>query len=429
MSEMNDTKMSFMDKFAEKIMVIAEPLSKLAALPFMQAIQHGFAATLPILMFGSIFLIVACAVTGALGFTIFPSLAQYVGKMYAPFNLATGLLGFYACIAIGQSYARNLGIDNPTSVALIVGSSFFFANYAGNDFTDVTAFSSSGAFTAMLVAFLSVRMYKFILDKNFTIKLPDMVPPAIANSFIDLIPTFVILTVFWLIRTVMDINMVTIISSLLQPILSATDSFWGLLLNNLGSGIFWSVGIHWENMVSAVTTPMWTQFLAENQAAAAAGTALTELPHIWASGSMMMSRAITNYPILVYLLRSKVPGFKELGIAATIPVIFCICEPLTFGVPVVMNPYMMLPLIITNVLCAVICWNAYALKLVNRVFISSPWAAPTSISMYLASGADWRHWVLIAVLFVVGMIVYYPFFKSYEKATLEKNAAEQEVTE
>lgn len=415
-----DEKQNIMDKFADKVMVVANPLSRVAALPFMQALQRGFAQTLPILMFGSIFLILACACTGQLGFTIFPGLAQYVDKMYGPFNLCTGLLGFYACLAIGQSYAKELGMENPTSITLVVGSSFFFANYVGNDFSDVTAFSSSGAFASILVAFVSVRLYKFLIDHKVTINLPEMVPPAIANSFTDLIPTFVVLTVFWIFRTVLNLNITTIVSSCLAPLLSASDSLWGMLLNGLGSGIFWSVGIHWENMVSGITTPMWTQFLAENQAAAASGVALTQLPHIWVSGATLMSRVITHYPLLVLLLRSKVPGFKEMGIAAAIPAIFCICEPLTFGIPMVMNPYMIFPLIIVNVIFAILLWNAYAFGLLNRVFISAPWATPATLNLYLSSGGDWRHIVFGVIVFILGLIIYYPFFKAYEKATLKK---------
>ena len=223
-----------------------------------------------------------------------------------------------------------------------------------------------------------------------------------------------------MIRTILNINIITLISSLLQPILSATDSFWGMEVMALGSGVFWSVGIHWENMVSAITTPMWTQFLAENAAAAAEGVPLTELPHIWVSCATIQQRACTSYPMLVMLLRSKVPGFKELGVASTVPVLFCICEPIVFGIPLVMNPYLVIPFILTNLIYPIFVWGAYSLHLVNRIFIQAPWAAPTTLSMYIGSGGDWRHFVLIAIIFVVGMIVYYPFWMAFEKETLKK---------
>lgn len=415
-----EEKQSFTEKFCEKILVIAEPLTRLAQLPFMKAIQAGFAATLPLLMFGSIFLIIACAATGQLGFTLFSNLAPYVNKLYGPFQLCTGLLGFYACMAIGHAYANELGIKNSISVTLVVASAFFFTSYTGSDFTDTTAFSSSGAFPAILIAFFSIRIYKFFIERNITIKLPDSVPPAIANSFTDLIPLFSNLLLCYMIRTILNINIITLISSLLQPILSATDSFWGMEVMALGSGVFWSVGIHWENMVSAITTPMWTQFLAENAAAAAEGVSLTELPHIWVSCATIQQRACTSYPMLVMLLRSKVPGFKELGVASTVPVLFCICEPIVFGIPLVMNPYLVIPFILTNLIYPIFVWGAYSLHLVNRIFIQAPWAAPTTLSMYIGSGGDWRHFVLIAIIFVVGMIVYYPFWMAFEKETLKK---------
>ncbi len=417
-------KKSLLDSFAEKIMAISAPMTRLANLPFMRAIQRGFAATLPLMMFGSIFLIVACAATGQLGFTLFEGLAPYVDKLYGPFQMCTGLIGFYACMAIGHDYAKNIGLNDPVSVTLVLASAFFFTNYTGSDFSDVTAFSSTGAFSSLLIAFCSIRVYKFFIDRNITIKLPDQVPPAIAKSFTDLIPMFANLTLCYILRTILNVNLVTLMSSLLSPILSATDSFWGMEIMAAGSGIFWSVGIHWENMVSGVTTPMWTQFLSENAAAAAAGVPLTELPHIWVTCSTIMQRACTSYPMLVYLLISKVPGFKELGVASTIPVLFCICEPIVFGIPLVMNPYLIIPFILTNILYPIFVWNAYSMKLVNRVFIQAPWAAPTTLSMMIGSGGDWRHIILIAIIFVVGMVVYYPFWKSFEKSRLEEMAAE-----
>ena len=417
------TSQNFMDRFADTVVRLSAPLAKLAQLPFMRAVQHGFAATLPILMFGSVFLIVQSAVTGNLGFTIFPSLAQYSSKILVPYQMASGFLGFYACVAIGIAYAENLGIENRVSAALIILSFFFFINYDGTaeGLTDLTAFSSSGAFAAMVTAFLSIRMYKFFIDKNITIKLPDVVPPMIANAFTDLIPTFVILGFAWTVRTALGFNFTNFVLTCLTPILKFGDSGVAYTLNAVCSGVFWSVGIHWENMASGIVTPLCTTLLAENQAAFAAGTALKDLPHIWAQGANMMSRACTNYPMLVYLLRSKVPGFKELGRAATIPVLFCVCEPLTFGVPVVMNPYMMIPLILTNLTYAVVTWGAYSLKLVNRVYASAPWASPTVLNMYLSTG-DWHMVFVIALIFVLGMIIYYPFFKAYEKHTLEEIA-------
>ena len=424
----NEAKMSFMDKIAEKILIIAQPLTKLSQKPAMQAIQYGFAATLPLTMFGSLFLIMACAVTGQLGITIFPSLAQYVNVMYTPFNLTTGLIGFYACLTISTAYGKELGL-NPVSTVLISAATWFFMSFDALDFSNTTAFSATGAFASMLIAILSVKAYKFLVDHKLTIKLPDMVPPAIANSFIDLIPVFAILFVAWLLKTILHFDITNTVASLLAPIVKGTDSYAGMALNALGSGLFWSVGIHWENMISGVLTPLTATFLPENQAAAAAGVALDSLPHIWCGNSTMPSRACTNYPILVFLLLSKVPGFRQLGVAAAIPAIFCICEPLTFGVPVVMNPYMMIPLILTNIAYPIILWFAWSHKLMNRNVFSAPWASPIFLNQLISCGGDWRVIVWEIVLFVVGLVIYFPFFKAYEKATLKKYEEEKQLEE
>lgn len=422
------SKQNIMDRFTERIIKFSAPLGKLSQYPFMEALQEGFASTIPLIMFGSIFLIVYCAVNGQLGFTIFPNLAKFSDQLLVPYNLTSGFLAFYAAIAIGTAYAQKLELSIVNSV-VIVSAFFFFINY--NNVAEglgTSPFSTSGILSAMLGSFVSIRIYKFFIDKNIVIKLPDMVPSTIGNAFTSLIPYFIILLFAWVIRTCLDFHFMEWSLSLLTPILNFGDNIFMFTLSNTLSGVFWSVGIHYENMVSSIVTPLTTTFLAENQAAVTAGVALTDLPHIWTYGmtTWTVGRAITNYPILVLLLRSKVPGFKQLGAAATIPAIFCILEPLTFGVPVVMNPFMMIPLILTNFVGSFITYGAFAFGLVNKCYTTSPWAAPSTLSGLLQTG-DWRSVVLILVLLLVGLVIYYPFFTAFEKSTIQRMKEEEGI--
>lgn len=423
-------KKGLMDKISEKIMVVAEPFGKFAQIPFMQALQEGFAATIPLIMFGSIFLIVFCAVNGQLGFTIFPGLAKYSDQLLVPYNLTSGFLGFYAALAIGNAYAKKLEL-NVVNANLIVAAFFFFINYNSvAEGLGTTPFSTSGVFCAMLGSWLSIRAYKFFLDKKIVIKLPDMVPPAIAEAFTSLIPYFVIMLFAWVVRTCLNFNFMEWSMSLLTPILNLGDNVFMFALNNTLSGVFWSAGIHYDNMVSSILTPLTTTFLAENQAAVAAGTALSDLPHVWTLGltQWTVGRAMATYPMLIMLLRSKVPGFRQLGTAAAVPSIFCICEPLVFGVPLVMNPFMMVPYILSSFVGSFITYGAFAFGFVNKPYTTSPWAAPCLLSGILQTG-DWRSCVLVVVLVLAGLVIYYPFFTAYERATMKRIEEEQALAE
>ena len=119
-------------------------------------------------------------------------------------------------------------------------------------------FGATGLITAMIIGVLTVKMYKFLISRNVSIRLPDNVPSNVFNAFASLVPYIVILTVLWVIRTLLNFDFTAWISSLLAPVLRGGDNIFFFTLTTMGHGLFWSIGLHFDNMINSVLTPLLT---------------------------------------------------------------------------------------------------------------------------------------------------------------------------
>ncbi|WP_375179464.1 PTS transporter subunit EIIC, partial [Enterococcus rotai] len=188
---------------------------------------------------------------------------------------------------------------------------------------------------------------------------------------------------------------------------------------------FWSFGIHGVSIVGSLARPLWLQLLDGNTAAMAAGK---ELPNIaaepfyqwfvWIGGS-----GCTIGLALLLAFKTKSQFASKLGKATLAPAIFNINEPLIFGTPIVLNPILIIPFILTPMVTATIAWFVTQFGLVNRVIFTAPWTLPGPIGAYLATGGDWRAAVLSVVLIIISVVIYYPFVMIYDNNELEKEHA------
>lgn len=422
-------KRSLIDKFVDLLTRLSEPMGKFAALPAVASLQDAFATTLVWIILGSIFLIVYAACNGQIGFTIFPSLAKYSEQLYLGCTIGMHFITLYVIVCIAISYGKRLKC-NEMSTTLIALAVFFALNCDSfAEGLNVGIFAATNLFTGIFGTLISVKAYSWFVKKNLTIKLPEQVPANVANAFISLIPCLVIFPIAWFIRSIAGINLSEIISTVVTPIATIGDSIWSFTADRFLSSCFWSVGIHYDNLMNSILGPFQTMWMNENAAAAAAGTALTDLPHIWI-GSIhnWATKWCYGWPLWIMLLRSKAPGLRQFAITIFVPMIFCIIEPLWFGVPVVLNPIMMLGLIVNwTIGCGLITYTLFALKLCNRVAFVAPWATPGLLQGWIATGGDWRVFLICGIEFIVGYILWYPFFKTYERQLLKKAEEKQET--
>ena len=431
---MTQSKKSFMDKISDFTMKLAGPIGKFAEKPVIASIQDGLVATMPVIIIGSIFLILyvlGSPSIGDSGKALLPFLEDLAPKFVVVNSLTMNFLAFYTSLTISMSYGKRLNLDLMTA-ALLGAGTFFMINLNGvtDGMISVNAFSASGLFVTMITSIVAVRIYKLFIDKNITIRMPASVPPNVGNAFTSLIPFACIFTIAWVVRTVLDIDLVVWFTELLQPLFSAADNIWMYTFRMTTQNILWSVGLHGDNMVASVFTPLTTMWTAENAEALAQGVSGVNLPHVMTNSGVdrLTNWTATVWPLILLMITSRVKYLRSLGWACFPSAIFTIVEPVIFGLPLALNPFLIIPFILIGTIAAIVGYAAFQFGLIARFYATLPWATPPFILGPLGTG-DWKTIILVIVVFLIGLVIYFPFFRAFENAELKKEAEREAAIE
>ena len=400
---------------------LAPPLNKMASQHHLSAVKNGMIVTVPLTIIGSIFLLIPNIPIAAI-----KNFFEPYANMITTVNTVTiGSVGLVGAASVAYYFAleyTDIKID-PLITAFVSVVAFLLATLTDEFTIDTGLFGTRGLFTGILVALLTGTITHFFQKKNLVIRFPDTVPPLVSKSFMSLIPAFVVLTLVWIIRVVLGINVNQVLMDCFSPFIFALNTLPGFLVFMFIRSMLWSVGIH-GGAVLAVADPFFLTMFGENVAAFAAGTLP---PYITASGFTMfvfLGGGGATLPLVLMMIRSKEKGFSTLGKLCLPASLFEINEPVVFGVPLVMNPYMMIPYTLSTLTLSAGTYLLMLFNIIGRPVANIPWTIPPLFSHYLVPGGNipaviWG----IAELFIAGAI-YYPFFKAMEKQRLEGNEIE-----
>jgi len=429
-----------LDKFTQWIeKYLGGPMANIANQRHLRAVRDGIIAALPLIIVGSFFMIVAFPpLPESWGITQF--LTANAETILLPYRMSMYIMALYATFGIGASLSKSYDLDQvaggilavtaflltlvpvsipeeATEIAGVEGFVLPMANLGGE-----------GMFVGIVTSIIAVEIYRLTDRSNFKITMPDQVPPAVARSFEALTPTLIVILLIGSITYYIGFDWHAFIGNLISPLISAADSLPSVLLLVLLTTFFWFFGIHGLAVIGSIARPLWLQLLESNSSALAAGEPLPTIGaepfyqwFIWIGGA----GATIGLAILL-AFRSKSQYGSKLGKTILAPAIFNINEPVIFGVPIVLNPILMVPFIAAPVVLATIAWFATSLGLVNAVTVTAPWTLPGPIGAFLATNGDWRAAVLNIILIIIAILIYYPFFRVYDKNELAK---EQGTTE
>ena len=427
-------KKSIMDRMTDYVNMIAAPIARFGDLPAVASVQNGMVGALPIIIVGSLFLVVyvlGSPSVGTSGSALIPFLTPVADKFSWLNNITLSFLSLYCSVTISANYAEKLEVDVKTSSVLGLATflAFTLAAYDEVGGIDVTAFSASGLFVCIMTSLLSVKVYSIFIKKGFTIKMPDSVPPNIGNSFAALVPFAVCLGVAWGIRTLIGFDMVGWLMQVLSPLISGADNIFVAVFAQFIALVLWAVGLHGDNMWISMFTPFGAMWLEENATALASGTSIYNLPHVLAAfGQTGLPRMVVwpaaAWPVVFLMLRSKVKYHRTLGVTCLAPAIFTIVEPVIFGLPLALNPFLMIPFILSGTVATGVAYALMSLPIFGKFFAAPPWATPPFLLGPLGTG-DIKSAILPIIAFFIGLVIYLPFWRNYEKHCLEEEAAEE----
>lgn len=344
-----------MEKLIKLVETMKPFFEKVSNNPYLRAIRDGFVSCIPVILFSSLFILVAC-VPEIFGYKWPDDISSVLWLAY---NGSMGILSLLMVATIAKSLTGSINHKlpklrqiNDTSVMIVsIICLLLLAVEPIKGGWSADFMGSKGLLSAFVVAFLVPNIYKFFVSRDITIKLPDEVPHFIAQTFADLIPLSAAVFLFWL-GSILFKNATGMLFSawileFFKPLFVAADGYIGIAIIYGAMAMFWFVGIHGPSIVEpAVTTIYIANIEANLQIVTAGGHATNILTHptsyfvatIGGTGATLMFCAMCAF-------LAKAAQLKAGGRASIIPVCFAVNEPILFGAPIVLNPVLFFPFI------------------------------------------------------------------------------------
>ena len=414
-------------EFIEKGKPFFEKLSRNI---YLRAIRDGFIAGMPVILFSSIFILIAY-VPNAFGFFWPKNIEALLMK---PYSYSMGILAFLVAGTTAKSLTDSVNRSMPatnqinylsTLLASMVGLLLLAADPT-KDGISTGFLGTKGLLTAFLAAFITVTIYKFCVKNEVTIKMPSEVPPNISQVFKDVIPFTLSIVLLYvleiLVRHFIGTGVAEAVGKLFGPLFSAADGYVGITIIFGAYAFFWFVGIHGPSIVEPAIAVVTYANIDANLNLMRAGQ---HADKILTSGTQMfiVTMGGTGATLIVpfmfmWLCKSK--RNKAIGRASAVPTFFGVNEPILFGAPIVLNPVFFIPFIFAPIV------NVWIFKIfidvlgMNSFTANLPWTTPGPLGIILGTNLQVLSFVLAALLIVVDFIIYYPFVKVYDKQILEE---------
>lgn len=415
-----------MEKFTMLLEKYLQPLSeKISNQKDLSAIAAGLARVTPLTIIGSIFFLLANFPVDA--YKNFVAEIGIQSMLLIPYNVTFALISIYTVFFIAYTYAQNEGLDS-ASVAVVALVGFLIltpiTNIEGALSYGFTNLGSRGMFVAIIVALVTTRIYRFIVKKNWVIKMPEGVPPFIEKSFSSLIPVMLIALLMAIIAHLFTLtsfgNVHDFIYSILQkPLIGLGGTFGAFLVAYILIQILWWFGIHGFNVVGSIMLPVWLALDAERLAQISASEPITSIV-----GSAFMTAlggpalAVT----LTFLFFAKSKQLRSVSKIALPAAIFNIAEPVNFGIPTVLNVTLFLPVAVLIPMFNVLVQYAAMMTGIVPVLtgVQIPQQVPRGLWGFVQG--NWQIGILQILLVIANIAILYPFARVYDKQLCDREA-------
>lgn len=421
---------------------VLPPILKFVNTKAITALRNGMLYTMPFTIVGSIFLLLSNFPVQTVADWVKDSgLGVYFDQAY---GASFAIMSIFAVMGIAYSYVKNEGFEGLPAgmIGLVVylltmrstvtdaESGITIGNVIDKSWT-----SGQGMISAILVGLFVGWGYSWFLKRDIRIKLPEQVPANVANSFTALIPASVLITVAMIVYAIFDIVMKTtvvewIYDVIQSPMQGVTDSLGGALLLGFSTPFLWFFGEHGSTIVGGIMGQILQANSLANSDILNSGKELT-----LANGGHIVTQqfydqfinvtgaGMTIGLVMFMAVLARSAQYRQLGRLSLAPAFFGINEPIVFATPIVMNPIMVIPFILTLVVSSMITYFALYTGLVPLfTAIQVPWTTPPVISGFLISG--WQAALLQLIVLTIGFFIYFPFVRKMDQINVAQEQGE-----
>ncbi|NIZ47708.1 PTS transporter subunit EIIC (plasmid) [Entomospira nematocerorum] len=414
---------------------------KISSNPYLRAIRDGFISLIPVVLFSSIFLLIAF-VPNIWGQQL-PDVV--VGHLMKAYDFSMGILGLLISATVVKSLATTfngkLPIERQINIVSVMAAStigFLLIGITAKPLVgggiglEMGFMGTKGLLSAFLVAFITANIYRFFVKNDIKITMPEQVPANISQTFADLFPMAATIIFFWvfdmIFRGFSPDGFTVWLIDVFKPIFSAADGYIGLAIIFGAMAFFWFIGIHGPSIVEPAVAAIYLDNVARNLELFQAGE---HANFVLAQGTQYFVATIGGTGanlVITYMmaLLAKSKQLKTIGRASSIPVTFGINEPVLFGVPFVLNPVFMIPFIFTPII------NVWMFKFfidlgMNGFIYNLPWTTPGPLGLILGTGFSPLVFIMMPLLLIVDFLIYYPFFRFYDSQLVDQESHRQQV--
>ncbi|MGE6515469.1 PTS sugar transporter subunit IIC [Lysinibacillus sphaericus] len=357
---------------------------------------------------------------------------QWGGNMWgATFGIISLLLAFSIAYHLAKGYDK----DGLSAGVISLSSYMTFGTFGEGGLTGLTT-GTGGIFIAIIIALLSTEVFcRLSGNRRLLIKMPDGVPPAVSKSFAALLPAIITIGIFALVRTIISagFDIPDIVGSfyatIQEPFMGLTNTWVAALILAFIPTFLWTLGVHGANIIEPFMQSINLPAIDANVAAISVGKAapyIVNKPFFDAFINMGGSGTTIALIIAIFIIARKNKQYNTVGKLSTAPGIFNINEPLLFGLPIVLNPILFIPFILTPMINVTIAFFATKWGWVPAATVPVPWTTPPIINGFLVT-QSWRGAVLSIILIVVAVCIYLPFLAMANRVAKQEQKPESET--
>lgn len=411
-----------MDKFMKWMEEHFVPVAgRIGAQRHLVAIRDGFVAIMPLILAGSFAVLFKNTL-----FSWIPGLSVLIPICDSIWWGTLAIMTLVVVFGVGYNLAKGYGEDGLASGLISVASYIATLPQAHGDagwgYIHWGYLNATGLFTGLIVALIATEIFVKLTKKKVIISMPDSVPPAVGKAFAAVLPGVITLLVFGIITFIISTAGLgslydMIYNGIQKPLQGFSQGVGSAMFLAVLINLFWFFGLHGANILDPVMNSLYLPALEANASAIALGQAAPNVitrvffdtyVHLGGSGATLA------LIIAIFIVSRKREEYKAVAKLSSPLGIFQINESVMFGLPIVLNPIMFIPFLITPGVLTLIAYLATASGLVPPTYVAIPWISPVGIGAFLATGAgsgSWRAALLAIVNLAVAILIYLPFVK------------------